>query len=111
MGFWMSKFIVPRINVSRIIENHHKTAPADVQTHYNRDLGEEYAPAEGRLSREALLRCTRPGEVHQEDGRTSFNLKTMGVDVASARECTVRISEHIDEKRKRSLFIGGVSAP
>lgn len=110
LGYWFTKFILPGIDISRIIENHHKTLPADIQTHFNRDLGEEYAPAEGRLSRDAILACTRPGEIHQEEGRTSFNLKTMGVDVASARACTVRVSEHLSDTTKRSLFIGDVSA-
>jgi len=78
LGYWMTKFILPGVDLRRVVANHAKTSPADRQTHFNRDLGEPYAPAEGRLSRSALLACTRPGEIHQEEGSVSFKPKTMG---------------------------------
>lgn len=110
LGFWISKFVVPGVDLRRVVTNHHKTHPADIQNHYNRDLGEEYAPAEGRLSRKALEACCRPGEIYLQADCASFNLKTMGVDVATARACNVRISEHFDEHRKKALWIGTVDA-
>src|SRR5581483_2254296 len=94
LGYWLTKFIVPGLDLRRIIANSQKTAPADRQSFFNRDLGEEYAPAEGRLSRAALLACTRPGQLHLETNYVGFNLVTMGIDVASARAFNVRISEH-----------------
>jgi hypothetical protein len=109
-GYWLSKFIVPGMNLERVVENHRKTAPEDRQTHFNRDLGEEYAPAEGRLSIEALRACQRQ-ELHQETVWHSPKLVTMGVDVASARAFNVRISEHIDDYRKRALWIGTIEWP
>lgn len=115
-GYHMNKLIVPDATanaVRNLVANSEKTLPEDRQAFWNRDMGEAYAPEEGRLSNEAIAAaCTAGGAAGAGvavDVAPHFNLVTMGVDVASSRALHVRVSEHLEGRRKRSIFLGTVN--
>jgi hypothetical protein len=115
-GYHITRLMVPEVNLARIIANSQMREPYAVQTFFNKDLGLPYSPAEGRLSLQALaaaqsaggMYCTVPG--HVRDG----SLVTMGVDVASVRNLSIRISRHLPSAdgrtRKLALWIGEVDS-
>lgn len=108
-GYHLPRLIVPDVNLKDIVKASKKTRPYDVQVHYNKDRGEAYAPEEGRLSEAALQAAQSAGGGYTlQPGYQGANLVTMGVDVASVRNLNVRISEHLDDGRKRALFLAEV---
>ena len=108
-GYHISRLIVPGVDLKQIVDASKKTAPFQRQVFYNKDLGEEYAPEEGRLSPQAIRAAQREYRANERDeGYNGSNLVTMGVDVADTRPLSVRISEHTSENTKRALFIGEV---
>lgn len=108
-GYHVTRLIAPTANIADIVKASKKRSPGDVQVFHNKDLGEPYAPSEGRLSREALAAAQSiGGGFSQEPGYVGSNLITMGVDVASTRALTVRISEHVEGDRRRGIYIGEV---
>jgi hypothetical protein len=107
--------LVPGVDLRHTIAASKKTAAHELQTFHNRDLGEPYSPAEGRLSGAAIAAAQTAGgdylQSHWESGYSGDALVTMGVDTASARDLHVRVSVHTpDLSRKRALFIGRVHA-
>lgn len=109
-GYHAPKHLVPgRKVLERLIRNSKRTRPDEVEAFHRRDMGEAYAPAEGRLSLEAVRACVRP-ELRPEQAVVSHALKTMGVDVASARACNVTIEESLDDEHAigRKVFVGTV---
>lgn len=110
-GYHVTRLIAPMAKMDTIIAASRKRAMYQIQVFQNKDLGLPYAPAEGRLSREALAAAQSAGNGYtMEPGYHGPNLVTMGVDVASARDLNVRISEHINDYTKRALWIGTVSS-
>lgn len=109
-GYHAPKFLVPgRRVLERIIANSKKTRPNQVEQFHRRDLGEAYAPSEGRLSIEAVRACVRP-DLRPHEGLISYALTTMGVDMASARALNVVIEEEVDRKNTvgRKVFVGTI---
>lgn len=110
-GYHVTRLIAPTIKMHDIVKASKKRSPGEVQVFWNKDLGEPYAPAEGRLSREALAAAQGiGGGITQVPGYAGTNFVSMGVDVASTRALTVRISEHPNDQRKIALFIGEVES-
>lgn len=108
-GYNMPRLIVAHTNLVKIVTARQKTDPTEMTTHRNKDLAEAYAPAEGRLTDDAIAAATRddlPAEADApyEPGR----LITMGIDVASVRGLHIRISEHVSDTLKLPLFVGEV---
>ena len=111
-GFHISKLIVPdlrRSALQKMVRRSRSNLPEDVQSFWNMDMGEGYAPAEGRLSDDALAAAVSAGEEHGSTARAEsyvgLNMVTMGLDVHSVRNLYVRVSEWIDARRKRSLCV------
>ena len=111
-GFHINKLIVPDLRRSalrKMVLRSQSSLPEDVQGFWNMDMGEGYAPAEGRLSDEALAAAVSAGEQHGSTARAEsyvgLNMVTMGVDVHSVRNLYVRVSEWIDTRRKRALMV------
>lgn len=102
-GYHLTRLIAPGANLHDIIVASKQRLPHQRQTFFNKDLGEPFAPEEGRLSRQAISACVR--EFSQEMGYVGNNLVTMGIDVASTRALNVRISEHIDDVRRKALLL------
>lgn len=116
-GFHISKLVVPDLRqaqLAKMVVRSHSRLPEDIQSFWNRDMGEGYAPEEGRLSDAALAAATSAGEdagatAHMES-YVGLNMTTMGVDVASVRDLNVRISEWIDGQTKRCIALKRVSS-
>lgn len=107
-GYHIHRLMVPgRIGLEQVIKSSKKTRPFEVQTFWNKDLGLAYAHSEGRLSKEAIAAAQRD-DIHMVESYNGGALVTMGVDVASTRPLTVRISEHLPDGRRRALWIGEV---
>lgn len=110
-GYHLSRLVLPEMNLTAIVEASEKTAAHERQVFHNKDLGLPYAPEEGRLSESALEAATSIGGYYQTPAEyRGANLVTMGIDVASARPLTVRISEHVGGGKKRALFLGELTA-
>lgn len=110
-GYHVSRLIAPLADIPEIVKASKKKAPYERTVFHNKDLGLPYAPAEGRLSKEALAAAQSAGGGYRiTPSYAGAKLVTMGVDVASTRNLNVRISEHLgDEKdRKRALWIGEI---
>lgn len=108
-GYHITRLIAPLANIKLIVAASKKKKPHERQVFFNKDLGIAYAPEEGRLSKEALAAAQSAGDGYTlVPGYAGSNLVTMGVDVASTRALNVRVSEHLDENRKRALWIGEV---
>lgn len=102
-GYHVTRLIAPTVNIQSIIDQSRKREPVERRVFYNKDLGEPYAPADGRLSAEALQAAARGYE--QVEGYTGPPFVTMGVDVASTRALNVRISKHQEDGTKIALLI------
>ena len=108
-GYHVSRLIAPTADIGSIIAASKKKNPFEVEVFWNKDLGEPYVATEGRLSREAIAAAqSRGGGYTMPACYNGGNLVTMGVDVATTRNLTVRVSEHMDEYSKRALWIGEV---
>jgi hypothetical protein len=109
-GYHIPKLIVPGAPLSILITNSKKTRPDQVEAFHTRDLGEPYAPAEGRLSLEQVQACVRP-ELRLQESLISYNLTTMGVDMASARALNVVIEDAVGPEPGapgRKVWVGTV---
>lgn len=112
-GFHLSRLIVPNTNVAKIVAASKLRKPFEIQEFHNRTLGEPFVQEEGRLSKEAIAASQSRGNYSMgpmDEAYVSDKLRTMGIDVASVRNLTIRISEHDDDGTKRALWIGEVSS-
>lgn len=110
-GYHMHRLIAPDANLKSIIAASKKRTPMERQVFFNKDLGLPWAPEEGRLSDAALAAAQSAGGGYvMQPGYVGQSLVTMGVDVASARALNVRVSQHLDDGRKRALLIAEVQS-
>lgn len=109
-GYHMSRLIFAGASMSDAIAMSKKRNPREMKVFHNKHLGLPFAEASGRLSKEAITAAQREYETAGGAGYAGTNLVTMGVDVASARDLNVRVSEHISETEKKALFIGTVDS-
>lgn len=118
-GYHFSRLIIPAADLTKTIELSKKRSPGARQVFYNKHLGIAWAPAEGRLSKQAIRAAQDAGggyaaatDLGSAMPQTA-ELVTMGVDVASVRDLNVRISSHFMDgtvAKKRALFIGTVES-
>jgi Phage terminase large subunit (GpA) len=113
-GYHVHRLLMPGIGLRSMIEASRKTNPHELQSFYNRDLGEPYSPKEGRLSKTAIAAAQSAGRNYLQGpwdpGYAGDGLVTMGIDTASARDLHVRISLYApDLSSKCALFIGTVA--
>lgn len=112
-GYHMHRLMVPGARLGALIAASQSTDEWEVQSFFNRDLGEPHSPKEGRLSPQAIAAAQSAGGEYLQGpwdtGATGDGLRTMGIDTASARNLNVRISQHDrDGVTKHALFIGEV---
>ncbi len=105
-GYHLSRLIVPSANIGHLVKASLETDEARRQAFANKDLGEEYAPEDARLSSAFIAAAQR--DYCCPVGCSNDHPVTMGVDVASVRNLHVRISEHHRDDHKRALFLGEV---
>lgn len=101
-GFHIPRLIVPRTNLRKIVVNSRKTALSEIETFHNADLGEAWAAADARLTDADLARAAAEG-IEQQTRYTGRYPVTMGLDIASERDLTCRISEKLPDGKRRSL--------
>jgi phage terminase large subunit GpA-like protein len=106
-GYHLPRLIVPGTRLSTIVANSRKTRPDQRQAFFNRDLGEPYAPSDGRLSIERIRACVDP-DLRPLARLASHKFVVMGVNVASARALNVVIEEALDDRTGRRVFVGEV---
>lgn len=108
-GYHVNKMMVPGTSLGLLVANSRKSRPDQVEAFHTRDLGEPYAPAEGRLSIEQVQACVR-SELRPQQSIVSYNLVVAGIDVASARALNVVIEEVIDRGTTtgRKLWVGTI---
>jgi hypothetical protein len=107
-GYHAPKLLIPgKRTLGLLIANSRKTKDFQRTAFFTRDLGEPFAPAEGRLSLEQVQACVRP-ELRLQESLTTHALVTMGVDVAGTRAFNVVIEEAVDKDRGRKVFVGEV---
>lgn len=107
-GYHVTQLLVPQANLGRIVAASTEREPYRRQTFWNKDLGLDFAPEEGRLSLAALQAAQ--AQYTTEPGYAGANLVTAGIDVASTRALNVRISEHFGDGTKRALFLNTVES-
>jgi hypothetical protein len=117
-GYHVTQLLVPGKSMRDLIRASKKRRPSEKQSFMNRDLGEAWAPEEGRLSDAAFEAAVAAGGGYNaatslpEVVSSAGALRTMGVDVATTRNINVRVSEHLEGAgdRKRALFVGEVES-
>lgn len=110
-GYHIPKLLIPgKRTLAGVITNSRKTKDYQKTAFLTRDLGEPYAPAEGRLSLEQVRANERPDlrPVDPFVPSSSHALRTMGIDVASVRAFNVVIEEAVDEHTGRKLWVGEI---
>ena len=108
-GYHVPRLIVPGTNLARIVLHSKQRKPYEITRFFNKDLGLEYANPEGSLNEAAIEAAqTAGGGYELPQGYRGERPVTCGIDMASTRAATVRISEHLDEETKRALWIGEV---
>lgn len=108
LGYHAPKFVVPGVNLAGIVHRSRATREKAKRAFYNEDLGEPWQSVNAGLTDEQILAAVRAYRM-TSDGYIGPNPVTMGIDVADDRGLNVRISEHLDEHRKRALWIGIVN--
>jgi hypothetical protein len=104
-GFHIPRLIVPLTNLRKIVANSRKTRVKDVETFHNADLGVPYAAADAMLTDTDIDRAMAKGypEAHQSySGRFPV---TLGVDVASERNLSARLTEHWPDGTRKALKV------
>jgi hypothetical protein len=105
IGYHVPRLIVPRTDLVELVQNFRRTSPAAQEAFWNNDLGLPYSPAEAALSEEAILAaCSLGGPMR--DSYSGRNPRTAGLDVASERDLSLRISEVMPNGDRRALWIG-----
>lgn len=107
IGFHLTRLCIPLTDVEEIVRNSRKRAAYELEAFYNNDLGIPYEPEEGRLSLQAIRAAQRAYEMVEGKPVDGY-ARTMGVDVASRRNLSIRISEHFAPGKRRALWIGEV---
>ena len=105
-GFHISRLIAPGARLEEIARASKRTTPYEVEVFYNKDLGLPYVSKTARLSAEEINAAKR--NFGMVSGYAGAGTVTMGVDVASERALNVRISLHLDDERKKALWIGEI---
>ncbi len=106
LGYHVSRLIVPSTDLGYLVRASQEPDEARRQAFVNKDLGEEHADEDARLSSAFIVAAQR--DYACPVAYSGDNYVTMGVDVASVRNLHVRISEHLGEVDKRALFLGEV---
>jgi phage terminase large subunit GpA len=107
--YTIPKYAIYGVNIADIVARSKRTRPIDVEKFHRNDLGEPYTPADARLSREAILACVRR-ELVVLEGLTSARLVTLGADAKGRGTLHVTIREHLDEFRRRMVWVGTVDS-
>jgi hypothetical protein len=106
-GYHVPRLIVPGADMGKIVANSRSDKAEVLEAHHHRDLAMPWEREDARLSRAAIESSKRQG-IELEESYVGYNPVTMGIDQSSVRGLNVRISEHLNEREKRLLWIGVV---
>jgi hypothetical protein len=104
-GFHISRMIVPYTDLAQIVIASRATKISEVEAFHNGDLGIPYAAADAMLTDADLDRAMAHG---YEEAQMSYqgNMPvTMGIDVASERDLSARITEHWPDGTRKALRV------
>lgn len=104
-GFHIPRLIVPLTDLSQIVVASRSTKISEVEAFHAADLGVPYAAADAMLTDADIDRAMAKGyaEAHQSyEGRFPI---TMGIDVASERNLSGRITEHWPDGSRKALKV------
>lgn len=104
-GFHIPRLIVPRTGLRKIVVNSRKTKASAVENFHNADLGVAYASADAMLTDDDINRAMANGYPEQMESYRGRFPVTMGLDVASERDLSCRISEHHPDGSRRMLKV------
>ena len=110
-GFHIPRLIVPRTDLKEIVKDSRARSLAKIEVFHWAVLGEAYAPADARLTDAHLDSACSQGyaEPFGDIGQGGYRGRrpvTMGLDMASERDLSCRISEHGDDGIRRAIYLG-----
>lgn len=107
-GYHMPRMIVGHADLDAIVKASMRKEPYMVTVHKNKDLAEAHDGEGNRVTKEEIAAAQR--EFPMVSAYTGDNPVTMGIDVASTRALSVRISEHLTDSTKKCLWMGEVDS-
>lgn len=104
-GYHIPRLIVPLTDLSQIVIASRATRTFDVETFHNADLGVPYAAADAMLTDADLDRAMTHGYAEPFMSYTGRLPITLGVDVASERNLSARVTEHWPDGSRKAIRI------
>lgn len=108
-GYHITRLIVPFTDLKAIVTGSRKTRPHEVEVFHWADLGMPFAAADAALTDLLVERACAEGLVPM-DSYHGHEPTTMGVDVASERNLSVRVSEIGRDGKRRAISIREVGS-
>jgi hypothetical protein len=120
-GFHINRLMVPGVDLVELILASQRRAPYQQRKFLNSDLGIPYTEGASGLDRAAIVAAQQEAKDHygqpllMAPSYGGRNFVTAGIDVASSRSLTIRISEILElpldgQSLKRALFIGEIDS-
>lgn len=104
-GFHIPRLIVPLTDLTQIVIASRATRIFDIETFHNADLGVAYAAADAMLTDADIDRAMAKGYPEALSTYTGRYPITMGVDVASERDLSCRITEHHPDGTRKAIRV------
>lgn len=109
IGYFIHQLLVPDADLAELVKASRQTKPHELEAFYNNDLGLAWVSADSQLTdRDLDAACSLGG-----DPVESYNgpyPTTGGLDIASERECSMRVSEQLPDGTRRALLIKSIRA-
>lgn len=105
VGFHASRLLVPNTDLQQIVVASRATKLAEVEAFHWNDLGVAYSPSDASLD-DAAIRAAASFGIDCQQGYGGQYAVTGGLDTASERDMSLRISEQLPDGRRRALYIG-----
>lgn len=104
-GFHIGRIIVPLTDLEQIVVASRATRIHEIEAFYNGDLGMPYAAADAMLTDVDLDRAMAHGYEQAHQSYVGRFPVTLGVDVASERDLSARLTEHWPDGTRKALKI------
>jgi len=109
IGYHLHRLIIPLADLKAVVVASRKTSAAELEAFWNNDLGRPYSPAEASLDELTINAAASMGREAMAF-YTAGHPTTMGIDVASERALSVRISEQLPDGSRQAIYIGEVDS-
>lgn len=104
-GYHLQRLIVPRTDLRQIVRASRLTGVGQMEQFYNADLGVAWMSEDAALSDAQIDLACGMGNPMVDGYRGRFPV-TAGLDMASERDLTIRISEIGEDGKRRGLYLG-----